>query len=101
MKFKTLVYFGIVIFLLLNIIVFTLDINYFYPMTIKNCNEILSANYLTPTEEYSDCVTFIKYPFYNYWLESIIAIPILMGLSSLIISFIAWGIREEFGDGWE
>jgi len=70
----------ILVFIILNILALAFTYYVDYPMTLKNCAEVLKADYLTPTDDYAQCVKIIAYPFYNYWLTVFILVPLLIGL---------------------
>ena len=98
MKIKTFIIIAIITTLILIFLNFTFTYAVSYPMYLKNCKEILNAEYLTPTEDYADCVRVIAYPFYNYWLEVIIFVPIL---SILIVGAIFTFIGTILGGLFE
>jgi Na+/melibiose symporter-like transporter len=76
-----------------------------YPIDKDNCENLIRINYATTTSETANCIGLINHPFYNYYLEgimaSIIAIPLLCAVICMIIAAVYYGILEHDWEGDE
>jgi hypothetical protein len=94
---------AIITFMLVLLTIWSLTIT--YPIDKDNCEKLIRINYATTTSETADCIGLINHPFYNYYLEgimaSIIVIPFLCALICMIIAAVYYGALEHDWEGDE